>query len=265
MRWRDERSTRQPRAADEFEVADPPAGSGGRRRRPPTDRSFVEDQTRGLESTTAVQESAEQVGRDAVGRVGDHVEGPAWQPQVPGVGLHHGDRPSEVQAEVCRSGRVGLDGDHAVAGVDEWRGDGAATGAHVEHQRRRRESGVSDESVSDVRVELVPSPPLPLPGHGRGPPSAGRSCCPVEQMATRTPRWVSAGDRWGPGSTTDATHGCVSRPGVPHVRAGRAVTGTGRLAGRRHVEVGGVLPGGDAHESPGRAPGSRSSEMSTHR
>ena len=50
------------------------------------------------------------------------------------IGLHHGHRRREATSEFGGTVRVRLDGDHPVAVVDEWGGDGAESGADVEDQ-----------------------------------------------------------------------------------------------------------------------------------
>ena len=103
-------------------------------------------------------------------RVGHHVERAARQPEVAGVGPHH-DRAGEALAQGGGPPGVELDGDDARAGCEQWLGQRARAGAHVEDEIAPTDAGLSDEPCRFLPVQPVPAPPAPWPGHG-GAPSA---------------------------------------------------------------------------------------------
>ena len=81
----------------------------------------------------------------------------AGQPQIGGVGLDDGDA-GETPPQLGGAIAVALDGDDVGAGAHEREGDRAATGPDVEHDVAARDAGVTDESVGESRIELVPAP-----------------------------------------------------------------------------------------------------------
>jgi hypothetical protein len=97
------------------------------------------------------------------------MERPAGQTEVAGIRLNHDDRITEAVTQVLGSPRVCLDGNYASARENQRRRQRSDSGADVDDDGARGDSGVSDEPVCPRGVELVPRP-LPLcGGHGDGP------------------------------------------------------------------------------------------------
>lgn len=116
-----------------------------------------------------MEEAPEQRRHDPVRRVGDDVERSAGQPEVGRVGTDDSHRRCEQFPETVGPTGMCLDRDDPMTGVDERMRDGAGARTDVEHERPLRQVGVSDEPTCDLGIELVPSPPPALPGHGSEP------------------------------------------------------------------------------------------------
>lgn len=80
-----------------------------------------------------------------------------------------GDAVAEGVMEVARPRRMELHCDHPGARFHQRSRDGAFTGTDVEHQVAAADAGGGDEAPCPVSVELVPTPPRRLPGHGAAP------------------------------------------------------------------------------------------------
>ena len=104
-----------------------------------------------------LEEPSEQRARDHERWIGDHVERLAGEPQIGGVGLDDGD-PGEPTAKLRGAVAVSLHGDDRGAGAHERERDRAAAGANVEHDVAAPDLCVTDESVGESRIELVPAP-----------------------------------------------------------------------------------------------------------
>ena len=121
------------------------------------------------EPTTWMQKTSKHGGGEAIGRVGDDVEGSSREPQVGGVCAHDGRPAGEAGLELLGAAWMKLDGDDLAARIDQGSGDGAESGADVEDQRPFGKTGLTDELLRDLRCELVPSPALRWLGHGGAP------------------------------------------------------------------------------------------------
>lgn len=86
-------------------------------------------------------------------RVGDDVERPAGQAEIAGVGTHERDAPAELGGEAVGTPAMTFDGDHGRAGVEEWSGDRAVSGADVDDEVAAADPGGRDEAFSPDRVE----------------------------------------------------------------------------------------------------------------
>jgi hypothetical protein len=109
-----------------------------------------------------LEQTSEQRARDHERRVGDHVERLAGEPQIAGVGLDDGDA-GESPTKLGGAVAVPFHGDDRGAGANERKRDRAATSADVEHDVAAPDLGVTDESVGESRVELVPAPSAERP------------------------------------------------------------------------------------------------------
>lgn len=172
-RPRDEGVTRDARPERRPELPSPP--SGARRLGPcpsPCDR-ILENEPRGHQPTAGLEQSVQQGGAHPERRVCHHVVRPRRQAKVCGVRLDDDDLPLEALPQRDRPPAMGLDGDHACAGPQQWCGDRARACADVEDDRSARDRRVSDELLGPCPFELVPAP-WPL-GHG-GERSSRGSC-----------------------------------------------------------------------------------------
>jgi len=109
------------------------------------------------EPGAGLEQPSEQRAGDDERRVGDDMECLAGQPQIGGVGLDDGDA-GESSPQFGGAIAVALDGDDVGAGAHEWERDRAATGPDVEHDVAAPDASVTDESVGESRLELVPAP-----------------------------------------------------------------------------------------------------------
>jgi hypothetical protein len=123
----------------------------------------------GAQSTSGLEKTTHHRRSDRIRGIGHDVEGLARQPEIGGVGANDRGPASEASLEMCGALRVQFDGDHAHASVDQRRREGTEPGTDVEHERAVGQPGVTDEPVRDSRVESVPSPPWPRPGHADAP------------------------------------------------------------------------------------------------
>jgi hypothetical protein len=89
------------------------------------------------------------------------VEGSAGEPEVAGVGLHHGQRSSEAPPQVLGTTGVTFDGDHPCARCQQWRGERAETGADVEDEIAPTDARLADDAFSPGGIEPVPTPRPP--------------------------------------------------------------------------------------------------------
>lgn len=120
------------------------------------------------ESATGVEQSAQERGGDAKGRVGHDVERSARKSQVRRVRASDDDPPREATLKARSTARVELDRDHSGTRVEQGTGDGTEPGPNVEDERSGGEPGVSDEALRGPGGELVEAP-VPWRGHGNGP------------------------------------------------------------------------------------------------
>lgn len=151
------------------ELHGPATGSWSLVRRPPVDGPVGQDEVRGLQPASSVEETAQHGVRDRVRRVGDDVEGTPRQAEVGGVGPDDRDAPTEALLEVAGASVVQFDGQDAMPIHDQRSGDCAGAGADVENERGVGQRCVSDEVLSGLLVELVPSPAWLWTSHGGGP------------------------------------------------------------------------------------------------
>jgi hypothetical protein len=136
----------------------PPAGRARRvRPGPPDEGALVEHEVRAQEPGRGLEQPPEQRARDDERWVGDDVEWPAGEPQIGGVGFDDRDA-GEPPPEFGGALAMALNGDDVSPGAHEWERDRAATGPDVEHEVAAPDAGVTDESVGESRIELVPTP-----------------------------------------------------------------------------------------------------------
>lgn len=113
------------------------------------------------EAATGVEQPTDDGGRDAIRRVGDHVEWSAGQPEIGDVGSDDGDALTESRFELVGATWMELEGDHPRSRGEQRLGDRSGTGADVEDECARRESCISDEALRCLRIELVEAPAMP--------------------------------------------------------------------------------------------------------
>jgi hypothetical protein len=149
--------SRDPVADRDLEVPSPARCAGRLWPRPPDEGALVEHEVSAQQPGAGLEQPPEQRARDDERWVGDHVERLTGQPQIGGVGLDDGDA-GEPTSELCDAIAVALDGDDVGAGAHEWERDRAATGPDVEHDIAAPDASVTNESVGESRIELVPAP-----------------------------------------------------------------------------------------------------------
>lgn len=83
-------------------------------------------------------------------RVGDHVVGPPWQPELRGVRLYHDHVVTEPRSQLGGMPRVRFHSGHPSAGAQQRLGDRAGARTDVEHHRAPWDRRVGDEVFSPV-------------------------------------------------------------------------------------------------------------------
>jgi hypothetical protein len=166
-RW-SESGRRHPGARHGDEVPLPPVGPWRVVARPSASGLVLKDEIRAYQPAARLQEALEERGGDSERRIGYHLVGAPRKSEVRSVGLDDDNVRPKSLSKVAESVRVGFDGDHPSACLEEDSCDRPMPCPYIEDQAAGTDAGVSDEARRPSRVELVPSPP-PWRDHGPGP------------------------------------------------------------------------------------------------
>jgi hypothetical protein len=128
------------------------------------DDGALKDEVGRGEPGSGLQQQAQEVGGDPVGRVGHDAEPAPGQREAPGIRFDHRDA-GEALAQERGAAGMQFDGDNPGSGADQVAGERAGTRADVEDELARSDLGRGDDAGGPLVIEPVPSPRRPA-----GPP-----------------------------------------------------------------------------------------------